>query len=416
MKKILLIGDEPQAEAGIRSALAEYEVLAVKGEGAVDCVNKEKPDLIVFDLDLKGTGGLQLFRQVRLLAPQIKILVLSVSGDIPQAVALTKMGAADFLRKPVVAEQLRASVRANLAAAGEIVGPPAGAGWLSGESPKIKKLYSDIRAALAASKNIVLFGERGIEKTDLVELIHAHSLKRKRKLQALDLASFRRENMETFFWGTLKEFMAEPELGAAQNEEDRTGTLYLENLESIEQSFRLSIFDFFRERKGKVDKEVLALIGICDKSVLQPESLKEFALVEIPPLRERKEDIPRLIAHYLKFYSVKYNKKVKGVSADLLDFLAAYDYPGNFRELECLIEQGVLLSGSEGLSLKDIPSDFKGFLQVSRRAGPEEFEKNLYDLLLTKTGGDVAAAARFLDMPRTVLNERIEELGCGPAD
>jgi len=253
-----------------------------------------------------------------------------------------------------------------------------------------------------------------------VELIHAHSLKRKRKLQVLDLASFRRENMESFFWGTVKELMAEPDVGAVQNEEDRTGTLYLENLESIDQSFKLSIFDFFRERKGKVDKEILALIGIREKDVLQPESLRDFTFVEIPPLRERKEDLSHLISHYLKLYSVKHDKKVKGVSADFLDFAAAYDYPGNFRELECLMEQAVLRAASENLDLKDISLDFNGLLEVSRkkaaRGGPEEFEKDLCNLLLAKTGGDVSAAARFLDMPRTVLNERIAELGCGPAD
>jgi DNA-binding NtrC family response regulator len=415
MKKILLIEEDPKIEAGVAAALAEYEVEVVGGEQAADHLQKSRPDLIIFDIDLKAGDGLQLFRQVHLLAPQIKILVLSVSNNIPQAVALTKMGAADFLRKPLVAEQLKAAVRAGLAAEETVFGPAAGVGWLQGESPKLKKLYSDIQSALAASNNIVLFGEKGIEKKDLVKLIHAHSLKRKRKLQVLDLASFRRENMEAFFWGTVKELMAEPDLGAVQNEEDRTGTLYLENLESIDQSFKLSIFDFFRERKGKVDKEILALIGICEKSVIPLDNF-----VEIPPLRERKEDLPHLISHYLKLYSVKHNKKVKGVSADFLDFVAAYDYPGNFRELECLMEQAVLRAASETLDLADISLDFNGLVEVSikkaSRGGLEEFEKDLCGLLLAKTGGDVAAAARFLDMPRTVLNERIAELGCGPAD
>lgn len=421
-KTILLIEDEPKTETRIKDILNEYGVeAAAKPEAAAEYLAKNKPDLVILDLDLKGQGGLQLFRRVHSLAPQTKIIILSASNDIPLAVSATKLGAADFLRKPIVAEQLQASVRGSISAGEEIIVHPARAGWLQGQSQVLREMYSGILRALPASNNLILYGERGIEKKDLVDFIHANSLKRRRKLQVLDLSSFRRENLETYFWVTVRELMMEPEIGSVQNEEDRVGTLYLENIENLEESFKLSVFDFFRERKGKVDREILAIIGVCDKI-----AVKGYAPIEIPPLCDRRDDLPYLISHYLKLYAKKHNKAVRGISADLLNFLAAYDYPGNFRELECLIEQGVLLARSEVLEPKDIPQDIKALTAVAVKKAlgsgkgleeaSREFEGKLCDLLLSKTEGDVAAVARFLDVPRTVLAERIDELRGDLAD
>lgn len=415
-KTILLIEDDAKVEAKIKDILNEYGVeAAAKPEAAAEYLSKNKPDLVILDLDLKGHDGLQLFRQMHSLVPQAKIIILSASNDIPLSVSATKLGAADFLRKPIVAEQLLASVRGSISAGEEIIVHPARAGWLQGESQGLREMYSGIRRALPAFNNLILFGERGIEKKDVVEFIHANSLKRKRKLQVLDLSSFRRENLETYFWVTVRELMMEPEIGSVQNEEDRVGTLYLENIEDLEESFKLSVFDFFKERKGKVDREILAIIGVYDKI-----EVKGYVPVGIPPLRERRDDLPYLISHYLKLYARKHNRPVRGISADLLNFLAAYDFPGNFRELECLIEGAVLLTHSEVLEPMDVPQDIKALTEVAikkaLRGGKgleeatREFEGNLYDLLLSKTGGDVAAAARFLDVPRTVVAERIDEL------
>jgi len=406
----------------VKEELIGYEVeVASKAEAAADSIRKKAPDLIIFDLDLRGGDGLQVFRQIRILAPQIKIIVLSSSNSIPLAVSATKLGASDFLRKPFSPKQLKTSVDENIRQMESLL-TPIMVEWLQGESPKLKKMFEDIRKALLSHNNIILLGERGIEKEKLIELIHANSLKRKRKMRFLDLASFRRENLEAHFWSAIQEIMAEPEIVSLRSEEDLCGTLYLENLESLDDHFSLSILNFLKDRKGKIDKGILAVIGIYERNFVQKIKFQEYAVIEIPHLRERKEDLPYLLNHYLNIYSIRYNKRVKGISSELLAFMITYDYPGNYRELESLVQQAVLSTSSEAIGVKDLPVDFKEVAEVSikkilRRRdlrlqeARKAFEKNLYRFLLSKAEKDVASVARFLDVPRTTLAERLEILG-----
>ena len=162
------------------------------------------------------------------------------------------------------------------------------------------------------------------------------------------------------------------------------------------------------------------MIGFYDRKELQKLKIKDYALIEIPPLRERKEDIPYLLGVFLKNYSSKYNRNVKFISTEVLDFLAAYDYPGNYLELESLVQEAVLETVSEKIELKNFPFDFKGLLKTSLKKGLGEnltleeakrrFEKSLYGILLEKSNEEKPQVARFLDIPKTSLVERLEDL------
>jgi DNA-binding NtrC family response regulator len=273
---------------------------------------------------------------------------------------------------------------------------------------------------LPARSNLVLVAERGINKSDVAEYAHRHGLKRKSQLRVIDLASFRRENLESSFWAAAQEAVGEN--GSAVDEEDRCGTLYLENIESLEESFRLSIFEFFKEPKAKFDPEVLVLIGLYDRQSLPPGLAKNYFEIEVPPLRERKADLPLLVSRELSNYARLHDKKVRAVSSDLLYLLGLYDWPGNYHELDALLEIGVLNAGSEILEIKDLPLDFNALMSAAARAAHTKgklsleeakrwLEKLTYKTLLGKTNGDLGAVARFLDLPKTTLAERTAELG-----
>jgi DNA-binding NtrC family response regulator len=429
-KTILLIEDDPRVEQAIKSALPGYALETVKDEKeAAGALERKKPALVIIDHDLKTADGLQIFRQVRLLAPYVRVVMLSLANDIPLAVTATKLGAADFLRKPVSPKELLAAVERNASAAGAHGAPPAGAPWLQGEDPPLKKMYADIRAALLTRKNLVLAAERGIEKGDLAEYLHERGWKPKRQIRTIDLASFRRENLEGSFWSTVQEAVGESlpagrpgKPAAADNEEDRCGTLFLENIESLEASFRLSIFEFFKEKKEKIDQEALVVIGLFSAGSLPPQLQKHYSLIEVPPLRERKADLPQLVSRRLAALSAEHNKTVKAISAELLYLFNLYDFPGNYHELEALLTAGVLASSSATLEIKDLPLDFKMLTalaikdahlkgKLSLESARRWLEKLTYKTLLAKNGGDLAAAARFLDLPRTALAERAAELG-----
>ncbi|KPJ65437.1 hypothetical protein AMJ44_10125, partial [candidate division WOR-1 bacterium DG_54_3] len=375
------------------------------------------PDLMMIDFDLKGKDGLEIFKE---LQPSPRVIMFSASGSIPIAVSATKLGVSEFLRKPINAEQLRSAVEKNISREAIKLRRGKGIEWLSGKSPKLKEMFAKIQKALEAARDIILVGERGIPKERVAEFIHQNGPKRERKLAKIDLSSFRKETLEAHFWANIQELMGRPKASSLQNEQDLYGTVYLENLEGLDEFFKRSIFNFFKERKGRIDKSIRAIIGIYDKNEIQRLKIKEGFLIEIPPLRERKEDLPGLLELYLKRYSTEYNKKVEFISSELLDFLAAYDYPGNYLELERLIQGAVLEAASDKLELKNFLLDFRGLLQTSLKKGLEEnltleeakrkLEKILYPTLLKKFDGDKSRVARFLDIPKATLVERLEDL------
>lgn len=421
---VLLISDDARTEAAVKEALAGQAIETAKtAAAALAAVKAAVPGLALLDLELKGADGLQLFKQLLQAAPRLNAVILSAENDIPLAVAATKLGAADFLRKPVVAKLLRDSVAQNLAPAAAAQLPPAAAQWLHGGSAALKKFYLETGNFLAGSnKNLLLLGGPGIAKRDVAAYLHASGPKKKRGLRAIDLADFRRADLEAPLWSSLQEIMTARE---TQSEEDRCGTLYLDKIETLEPSLRAGIFQFVRDRKGKLDGEIVVAIGLGDRALAGEAD--GFAQLEIPALKERGEDLPLLINFYLKRAVKKYDKPAKGVAADALDLLALYDYPGNYRELAGLIEQAVLAASGELVELKDLPLDLAALKTVSIRrsllngqrelkAARREFEKELYDVLLKKSGGGVAAVARFLDVPKTALSERLDELGGDPAD
>jgi DNA-binding NtrC family response regulator len=394
-KTILLIEDDAKTEHEIKSALGDYAIETVKSaEAAAAGLPKTKPALIIIDYDLKKTDGLQVFRELHPLAPHIKFIMLSSSNDIPLAVTATKLGVSDFLKKPAPPRELIAAVERNIVPA-----------------PETSILYGQ--------KNLILLAERGVDKKSAVEHIHLHSLKKRRKLRVIDAAAFRRENLEASFWATVQEAIG---LAPALGEEERCGTLYLDNIDGLEESFRSSIFEFFKEKKEKIDKEALVVLGLFNRESLRAAPAKHFVLVEVPPLRERKDDLPQLIAQTISLLAARHNKKVRGLSGEMLSLLGLYDWPGNYAELECLLEAAVLAATAEILDLKDLPLDARAMIGIAINKsgrGDEQslvearrkFEKIVYKTLQAKTGGDTAAAARFLDMPKTMLAERAAELG-----
>lgn len=405
---VLLIEDEAKVEARVKETLADFQVETAAGaEAALDFLRSRKFDLVILDHDLKKTDASRLLKEIHLQFPRIKIVMLSASNDVQLAVAAVKTGASDFLKKPIAADQFRGAVEKIISSREEAVSGPAGSAWLR----------ADISNAITADKNILLFGERGIDKEKVASFIHASGPNKRKQLKIINLSSFRRQNLEAHFWATAQEVMAEPAGASLQNEEDRCGTLYLENIEGLDENFRASVFDLFKTRRGGI----FVVIGVADKELIPLETAKIFSRIEIPPLRERREDLPQLLSHYLEFYSMKHNKKAEGFSAGLLSLLTLYDYPGNYRELECLIEEGVLSSSSEMLGLKDISLDYRGLSKTAVNKASREgkssleevrkgFETRLYGFLLAKTNGDIAAAARFLDLPRSALAERIGKL------
>ncbi|OGC36267.1 hypothetical protein A2311_00165 [candidate division WOR-1 bacterium RIFOXYB2_FULL_48_7] len=421
--KIIAICTEAGLINSLKEALSAYRFEAFGTvEAASQSFAQELPNLILIDYDLKEGDGLQSFRQLQKISPRTNVIMLATEHNIPLAVAATKSGVADFLHKPLATKQLLAAVEKNLTSYGEIFLPPAEPVWLSGEGPVLVKLYKDLKQALIANQNILLTGERGINKLDVVRFIHEHGLKRQRNLKIVDLHNFSRPEQEALFWTSLQEIMA----NSAQIEEERCGTLFLDNLEAVEKNFRLSVLEFFRQKKENVDQTIMVIIGLYDK-VSDERFPQGFGLIDLPPLRLRKDDLPLLAAKLMEQLASKHNKKVRGLTRQALTYLMLFDYPGNYQELANILDQAVLAAAGEMVELKDLPLDQQWLLsatakqalksgKISLKVGRREFEKELYSILLAKADGDIALLSRYLDIPRHNLQERIEALGSSPLD
>lgn len=420
MSEILFIEDDPKTAAQVNEAFkGKHKVEIVdKTETLLEKLKKKQPALLLIDFDLKETDGLQVFNKVKDLAPSIKVIMLSSSGNIRLAVKATKLGVIDFIHKPFSdkvildsAEEVLKSAAAPLFSLKGILD----AAWLSGTSKKVEDLLSLIQENARASLDIVLVAETGINARSVARLIHFNGPYKKRKFVEIDLLSFRRESSESHFWVTLQELLASPDLNATlKGEEDFLGILYIEALDLVSEHFKESILEFLKNRKKEKRYFKEARIILSTKKSLKLSSKEGFESLYLPPLRERKEDIISILN--AEFPNIKY------FSPKVSNFFMYYDFPGNYKELYNLVRGALYGKQDETLDLKDLPLNFKTFARAelkkivsSQDLGlmgvREKFEADLIELVLQKTLRDLSKAARFLEIPKTVLTQRIQRLG-----
>lgn len=417
-KTILLIADDHKTERSVKESLGkDFHLETVQnGKTANNYLAKKTADLIIIDFDLKREDGLKVYKN---LNPTAKVIMLSATGSVPLAVSATKLGITEFLRKPIEGEQLRKSVEKNIVFHYQKLSWIEGMEWLRGDTPKLKAMFRSIQAALKENKDIILIGTRGIPKEKVAEFIHANGANKGRRMIEINAASFRQEKLEAHFWTTIQELVMLPEISSVQNADERCGTIYLEGVEKLDDLFLATIVKFFKERKGNTDKSIRLILGM-DKNDGARFREQDYSWIEIPSLSERKADLPYLLDYYLSFYSHKYNKDIKFVAAEVLTFLAAYDFEGNYLELERLVEEAVLLAKSKKLEWENFPLNLRKIIGVAVKNSTGEnlslekakkyFERSLLLVLLGKNNQDVGALARFLDFPKTVLADRTEDL------
>ncbi|MBU0630801.1 MAG: response regulator [Candidatus Margulisbacteria bacterium] len=412
---IVLLTDDPGLESTVREAAPENRVRPAPDlETAKELVRSEPATLVIIDNDLKDVDGLTAFRQLRLTAPDLKVLMVSSANDIPLAVSAAKLGVADFLKKPFAVSQLKEAIE-RLAGRASLTFTPLKTDWSKGEG--LTKLYKEIQSL--NSTNILLFGEQGIEKKPVADLIHRNSQRNQRRFRSIDLASFRRENLEAYFWTSVQELLAAPTATTMQDEDERCGTLYLENFDRLDQGFKSSILEFFRKRKESLDQTAIVIVGTDAKPELLAPQAAEYAKLVIPSLRERKGDFPFIMSAYLQRFVVEHDKNIKGISPEAVSFLAAYDFPGNYRELGHLLEQAVLTCRGDIILVGDLSVNYKIFKEIFLKKAKSEglvtldeirraFEAGLFNFLALKNGDDLGGLAKYFDLPRTAIADRME--------
>ncbi len=414
MRKVLIFSEDKDLCDSLESYLKETCLVRcmTELEKVIDHLRQKSSDILVIDNDSDNFKGIESYKTIRSVVPRVKTIMLSRSPDVSFAVNASKLGVLDYLNKPLPPERVLESINKILGLQEDLgaVAVPEGAGiWWQGTSLCIRDFLDRIKESGGSDKNILLVLESGMSGEQITRVIHENSLNKKRKFVSFDLASFEKESSEAMFWNSIKQLLADNPDGFSSSS-DYSGTIYLNGFDVLPAHFKTSILNFLNNKRGeKIDSTIRIVLGAGTK-----QGMDGFIELAVPPLRDRKEDIPILVKSLVEMFASKYGKTVKGADFDVFDILLSYDWPGNYEELSLVIESSVLKCQNGIVSLCDVPVDFKmvlahslrkaiGSSDLSLTSSQSEFKKTLVETLSAYSSGNIDPVAKLLDVPKTLL-------------
>ncbi len=403
MQKILIVDDE----RNIRKVLSTYlkkegfEVETARNyEEAISKVSEENIDLVLTDMRLPGPSGLNLLQWVKSKQAFLPVILITAYGSIDSVVLAMKAGASNYLTKPVDMDEMMAIIRHTLikskgrnpekkeVQSEERFG-------IIGRSPAINNVISTIQVISASRANILITGESGTGKELVASAIHSSSPRRDSPLIAINCAALPADLIENELFGHESGAFT----GAVSREIGKVemadgGTLFLDEIGEMSLAMQIKLLRFMQERvffriggKNQIESDC-RIIAATNRDLEEEIELGRFRedfyyrlnviQMRIPPLRERKEDIPLLVKYFLDKYSAENKKFIRGIDAVALEALIQYEWPGNIRELENIIERAVVLSRHDTIVLEDLPNKLKkNFLASTGEVQPPEEKDNL---------------------------------------
>jgi two-component system response regulator HydG len=441
MARILIVDDQDSA----RSMLAEMLRLegytvdqAQSGESACEMVQGNGYDLVITDLRMGDVGGLEVLRRTREASPATPVIVMTAFGTIEDAVEAMRFGAHDFVQKPFVEEELMTKV-ARAARARELGAEAASSefrerynfGNIIGESAEIRDVLGRIVRIAPTDATVLITGESGTGKELVARAIHANSLRAERPFVSINCAALTETLLESELFGHVRGAFT----GAVQTrkglfEEANGGTFFFDEIAETPPSLQAKLLRAIQEgeirRLGdnssiNVDARIIAATNQDLRSLIEQKRFREdlyyrlnVARFELPPLRERKEDIAPIVQSFLEKYGKKMGRHAT-LGAGVLDYLMSYDFPGNIRELENLIEQGVALAQDGQLHLSDIAPSSNGNGSARHESQSladlvQEVERDAIIRALRRVEGNKERAAELLGLSPTTLWRKMKRL------
>src|SRR5918996_284242 len=386
---LLVADDDPGLRESLERTLTRegYRVLlASDGRAALERFQSGGIDLIVTDLKMPGLTGLELLRAAKAIAPNVDVILLTAFGTVEEAVKAMKDGAYDFLTKPFRREQLiklidKALERRDLIeknkALQQRLDDLLGHGAIIGASPAFRRMMMLVEQVADSSATVLIQGESGSGKEGVARAIHERSGRRKGRFVAVNCAALPETLLESELFGYEKGAFT----GAAGRKEGRFeladgGTLFLDEVADLSLVTQPKILRVLQEgefehlggtRTIRVDVRIVAATNADLVQRVRERRFREdlyYRLnvinVEVPPLRERRDDIRLLVQHFVRLYAAKNARKLEGLTEEAMRRLEAYAWPGNVRELENVIERGVVLARNTMLDVSDLPHEIAG--------------------------------------------------------
>lgn len=453
MKGIILIVDDEKNQREIVAGFLQkkgHEVLtAPSGEKAAEMFDKGTFDVIITDFKMKGLDGVELLKAVKSANPMVKVILVSAFGTVQTAVQAMKEGAEDFLVKPINLDRLdqlvnralehNALVRENRDLKNMLAERFSFEGII-GKSGAMQHALNTAGRAAKSEATILIRGESGTGKGLFANAVHLASPRAGGPFRQINCAALAPGVLESELFGHVKGAFT----GADKNrvgllESANKGTLFIDEVGDIPLEIQTKLLNVIQSREFtrvggnevlKTDVRIVAATHRDIEEMISEGAFREdlyFRLnvvsVPIPPLRDRKSDIPDLVEHFLKVYTERNNKIVTGVSKEGMDHLMKYGWPGNVRELENAIEQAVVLCRDDVIQTGDLPSPIRDFGGKADKAGDiqlgstplpkmvETLEKAAIIQALEQTGGVQTKAADLLGIGERNLRYKMEKYG-----
>jgi two-component system, NtrC family, response regulator AtoC len=448
VRPVVLIVDEPGVPASVKAILdGECEVLQVAdGPAALELVKTRRVDLCLLDSRLPGTEGITMLERLKRLDAALEVVLLTAART---AVEVTKLGAHDSVTKPFGVDDLRAVVRRALErralprAVTDLQDELAchdGLDELVGRSAAIRSIYAVIRQIAGTSATVMITGESGTGKELIARAIHRRGPRRDRPFVTVNCGALPPELMESELFGHERgAFTGAHARKLGKFEIAHTGTLFLDEVATLRVDLQPKLLRVLQEREiervggtrsVKVDVRFIAATnGDLSRAIAHGQFREDLFYrlhvvpIAVPPLRERREDVPLLVGHFLRKYAKRFGKTVTDVSAGAIERLQHYSWPGNVRELENIIERAVALATDSVIQLADIPLNRTLVPRrtawddrLSFREALQEFERQLILRALDQANGNQTVAARRLGMHRNTLATKLARLGLRAGD
>ncbi|MBV8821045.1 MAG: sigma-54-dependent Fis family transcriptional regulator [Acidobacteriaceae bacterium] len=443
---ILVIEDEDKLRRVVELQLksAGFDVLQA-GTAEAGLRLCEHADLILTDLKLPGMDGLELLEQLRRQNSTTPVIVMTAFGTVDNAVQAMKAGAADFLPKPFSLDHLMAvvnkalevrSLRAENRQLKEELGARYQFDNIVGRSPVMKDVFATIARVAPTRATVLLAGESGVGKDMIARAIHHHSPRADRPFVKINCTSIPENLMESELFGYEKGAFTGANISKpGKFEQADTGTVFLDEIGDVPASIQVKLLRVLQEREFErlgsnktrhIDVRVLAATNVDLRAALEQGTFREdlyYRLnvmpLNIPPLRERKEDIPYLAEHFIKKLGKDLGTTVESISEDAIERLIQYHWPGNVRELENVLERSMVLASGKVLEAADIRLDMQLRSKAQNTSDhflPEgmtldEYEQSIIREALKRANGNKSHAARLLGLTRNALRYRLTQMG-----
>ena len=418
--------------------------LAGGGEEALRRLAEEDYAVVLTDLRMKGVQGLELLTQIKRDHPDINVILMTAFGSVETAVEAMKHGASDYLTKPVKKDELirvvervirEAALRREVSRLRREVRKEYSFYQILGKSKSIQAVFDLIRRVADSPTNVLITGESGTGKELVAKAIHYNSDRKDAPFIPVNCAAIPEQLLESELFGHMRGAFTDAKMDKrGLFEEAQKGTLFLDEISELPLMLQAKILRAIQEKEIRrvgatkpisVDVRIIAATNLNLGEEVKSRRFREdlyYRLnvieLKLPPLRERREDIPLLVEAFLKKCGEVRGKEVKGVGEAALAMLMDYAWPGNVRELENVIERAVTLSRGDKISPDDLPAAVQGARgdrrvldEAAERTLPlHELEKEYIKKVLEKTGGNKYQAAHALGIDRKTLYRKLAEI------